>query len=75
MGVASVEWHGTQAEAAELLAAIQHHCACEFGVLGVRLSTCAPHRMMTEDQRALDGLLCMRRLRARLKAEEWRDGG
>ena len=38
--------------------------------MGVRLATCAPHRMLTEDQRALNGLLFARRLVERLRREE-----
>ncbi len=67
------QWHGTRAESEALLAAIRAHCTCQFGVLGVRLSTCPPHQMMVEDQRALDGLVYARRMRARLWADEMRD--
>ena len=38
--------------------------------MGVRLVTCAPHRMLLEDQRALDGLLFARRFAARFQHEE-----
>jgi hypothetical protein len=37
----------------------------------MRLSTCAPHRMLTEDQRALNGLLFVRRVVDRLRREEF----
>jgi hypothetical protein len=39
--------------------------------MGVRLATCAPHRMLTEDQRALNGLLFARRMAERLSHEEF----
>ncbi|MCA1644065.1 MAG: hypothetical protein LC797_00905 [Chloroflexi bacterium] len=39
--------------------------------MGVRLATCAPHRMLTEDQRALNGLLFARRMAERLNREEF----
>jgi len=39
--------------------------------MGVRLATCAPHRMLTEDQRALNGLLFARRMAERLRHEEF----
>src|ERR1051325_10939270 len=66
-----VVWHGTQQESFDLVNAIAHHCSCEFGLMGVRLATCAPHRMLTEDQRALNGLLFARRMSERLRHEEF----
>jgi hypothetical protein len=39
--------------------------------MGVRLVTCAPHRMLTDDQRALNGLLFARRMAQRLLGEEF----
>jgi hypothetical protein len=52
-----VVWTGTQEESFTLFNAIARNCACEFGLMGVKLSTCAPHCMLMEDQRALNGLL------------------
>lgn len=69
----TVVWHGTLNQRRELSNAVGHYCACEFGRLGVRLSTCAGHHMLTEDQRALDGLLFARRIAGRLKHEEGLD--
>ncbi len=66
-----VVWHGTQQESFDLVNAIARNCTCEFGVMGVRLATCAPHRMLTEDQRALNGLLFARRMAERLSREEF----
>src|SRR3982751_5854699 len=66
-----VVWHGTQQESFGLVNAIARNCTCEFGLMGVRLGTCAPHRMLTEDQRALNGLLFARRMVKRLRREEW----
>jgi hypothetical protein len=64
-------WNGTQEESFALVNAIARNCVCEFGLMGMRLSTCAPHRMLTEDQRALNGLLFVRRVVDRLKCEEF----
>jgi hypothetical protein len=66
-----VVWHGTQQESFDLVNAIARNCSCEFGLMGVRLATCAPHRMLTEDQRALNGLLFARRMAERLNREEF----
>ena len=66
-----VVWNGTQEESFALVNAIARNCTCEFGLLGVRLSTCAPHRMLTEDQRALNGLLFARKMLDRLLREEF----
>jgi hypothetical protein len=64
-------WHGTRAESQAFVEAIARHCACEFGLRGVRLGTCGPHQMLAEDQRALDGLVFVRRLAERLRREEY----
>jgi hypothetical protein len=37
----------------------------------VRVNVCAPHRMLAEDQRVLDGLLFARREARRLRDQEW----
>jgi hypothetical protein len=66
-----VVWHGTQQESFDLVNAIARNCTCEFGLMGVRLTTCPPHRMLTEDQRALNGLLFARRMQERLQREEF----
>jgi hypothetical protein len=66
-----VVWHGTQQESFDLVNAIARNCTCEFGLMGVRLATCAPHRMLTEDQRALNGLLFARQMAERLRNEEF----
>jgi hypothetical protein len=39
--------------------------------MGMRLTSCPSHRMLVEDQRALDGLLFARRIAAQLRDEEW----
>ena len=71
--MATVIWHGTPTERRDLSNAVHHNCACEFGLMGVRLSTCASHHMLNEDQRALDGLLFGRRIAGRLSDEEGLD--
>src|SRR5262245_52824524 len=53
----NVLWHGSQTEALELLQALSRNCSCVVTAEGVRLSTCAPHEMLSSDQRAIDGLL------------------
>jgi hypothetical protein len=71
--MATVVWHGTLKERRDLSNTVRDYCACEFGRMGVRLSTCAGHHMLTEDQRALDGLLFARRIAGRLRREEGLD--
>ena len=67
----SVLWHGSQTEALELLQALSRNCSCVVTAEGVRLSTCAPHQMLSADQRAIDGLLFARRIASRLHSEEF----
>ena len=66
-----VSWHGTQQESFALVNAIGRNCTCDFGLMGVRLATCSSHRMLMEDQRALDCLLFVRRMAERLRREEF----
>lgn len=70
MVMATPVWHGTQAESFALVNAIARNCQCTFGVMGIRTSTCEPHRAMVEDQRWMNGLLFMRRNAAKLEVEE-----
>ena len=70
MASPTVIWHGTQQDSNDLVNAIAHNCACEFGLMGVRMATCGPHAMLIEDQRALNGLLFARRIAERLRQEE-----
>ena len=64
-------WNGTRAEALQLLDIISSNCACEFDALKVRRSTCSVHRILTEEQRTLDGLLFARHMAERLLVEEF----
>jgi hypothetical protein len=66
----TVIWRGTAMESQALVDAIDHNCTCEFW-RNVRLTCCTAHRMLVEDQRALDGLLFARRITDRLRCEEW----
>ncbi len=66
----NIDWKGSTLEELDLLAAIQHNCACGFDCSGARLSICAGHSMLLNDQRALDSLLRHRHLRNQLLAEE-----
>jgi hypothetical protein len=63
-------WHGTHAQAIELMNAIAGNCACELDAMGARVSTCAAHAMF-EDQRLLDGLAFGRYLAKRLVQQEY----
>ncbi|TME95529.1 MAG: hypothetical protein E6I52_22235 [Chloroflexi bacterium] len=63
-------WNGTPGEYLDFTCVLDRHCGCEFGVLGVRLTRCGAHDL-TDDQRALNGLLYGRRLAATLRDEEW----
>ncbi len=66
----TVAWHGTGQETESLIQAIAHNCGCDFGLMGARISTCGAHRMLVDDQRALNGLLFGRYLAPRLFREE-----
>jgi hypothetical protein len=48
---------GNQIEAHALVAALSHNCDCKFGVFGMRLTTCPPHRALLEDAPWLDRML------------------
>jgi hypothetical protein len=61
-----IEWNGDREESLALANAIARNCTCHFDDMGALLSTCPPHRMLTEDQRALNGLLFGRRIAERL---------
>jgi hypothetical protein len=49
---------------------LDRNCACEFSFSGVRHTRCGAHDL-TDNQRALNGLVYGRRLAARLLDEEW----
>jgi hypothetical protein len=53
-----------------LLQALRAHCECRVDH-GRTVAACASHRMVARDQRAVDGLLFMRRIVATLLAEEF----
>jgi hypothetical protein len=65
-----ITWNGTANEALALLHALREHCECRVDA-GRTVSPCAGHTMMAFDQRAIDGLLFMRRMAPRLRAEEF----
>jgi hypothetical protein len=67
----AIVWHGTKDEHKRLTNAVARHCSCEVGMMGVRVNVCAPHRMLAEEQRVLDGLLFARRDSRRLRDQEW----
>ena len=64
-------WNGTQQESIDLAAAINRNCTCEYSLDGERTVTCPPHRMLIDDQRALDGLAFIRQISERLRLEEF----
>ncbi|MCA1644223.1 MAG: hypothetical protein LC797_01735 [Chloroflexi bacterium] len=64
-------WSGTNQEAHDLLVAVLRHCTCVLEDDGRRDTTCPPHAMLFTDQRAINGLLFARHLRAQLRAEEF----
>jgi hypothetical protein len=64
-----IRWNGTSDEALALLHALREHCACRLEH-GRTVAPCAGHAMLVHDQRAVDGLLFMRRMAPRLLAEE-----
>ena len=65
-----VTWNGTTDEALALLHALRAHCECGIEE-GRVVSPCGPHSMLAHDQRAVDGLLFMRRMAVRLLTEEF----
>jgi len=65
-----ITWKGTTEEALALLHALREHCECHVDQ-GRTVAPCAGHSMLARDQRAVDGLLFMRRMASRLLAEEF----
>jgi hypothetical protein len=63
-------WNGTTDEALALLHALRSHCECQVDD-GRTVAPCGAHSMLTSDQRAIDGLIFMRRMATRLLAEEF----
>src|SRR5436190_540533 len=63
-------WNGTADEALALLHALRQHCDCRVEA-GRTVAACTAHLMLAYDQRAVDGLLFMRRMAPRLLAEEF----
>ena len=66
----SIIGNGTTDEALALLHALRAHCECRVDV-GRTVAPCAGHAMMAFDQRAIDGLVFMRRMAPRLLEEEF----
>jgi hypothetical protein len=66
----TITWNGTADEALALLDALQRNCECRVEQ-GRTVAACGAHRMLARDQRAVDGLIFMRRMAARLLAEEF----
>ncbi|HEY0581129.1 MAG TPA: hypothetical protein VGE94_03045 [Chloroflexota bacterium] len=68
-----ITWNGTTDEALALLHALKAHCECRVEA-GRTVAPCASHHMLVRDQRAVDGLLFMRRMASRLLVEEFEVG-
>ena len=65
-----ITWNGTTEEALALLQALRANCECREEA-GRTVAPCEGHHMLARDQRAIDGLLFMRRIAPRLLAEEF----
>jgi hypothetical protein len=65
-----ITWNGSSDEAVALLHALAAHCDCRHQS-GKVVRPCAPHLMLTYDQRAVDGLVFVRRIAGRLISEEF----
>ena len=65
-----ITWHGTTDEALALLHALRANCECRVDHDRL-VEPCASHAMVAHDQRAVDGLLFIRRMAPRLLAEEF----
>ena len=65
-----ITWNGTTDEGLALLHALSEHCTCSVDN-GRTVAACPGHLMLAHDQRAIDGLLFMRRMAPRLLAEEF----
>ena len=70
--VGRMRWNGTVGEFEALSAAVNRVCRCPDKLDKQAATRCAAHQMLSEDQRALDGLLFARRIAERLRREEWR---
>ncbi len=65
-----IVWRGTQAEAAELLSALNRFCRCDE-LLDDPMPGICPGHLILEDQRALDRLVFARRIATRFVSEEF----
>ena len=66
-------WHGTSEETRRLNVAITRFCGCTTGRFGAVTTVCSVHQMLG-DQRVLDHLLYVYRMRERFERAEWSDG-
>jgi hypothetical protein len=66
-------WKGTIEESQALAEAVGHNCACPAPEDDAVSVVCGPHRILLVDQRALDGLLFVRQIRAMLISEAFGD--
>lgn len=66
-----VNWSGTHDQLLELTAAVNRNCDCAAHSHDVPRPVCGAHRMLWQDQRALDGLLFAQHIAERLRVEEF----
>jgi len=62
---------GDQDETLLIVNAVARNCACTYALTGAQTSMCGAHEMLVSDQRALNGLVWMRRDVTRLRREEF----
>ncbi len=64
-------WRGREAQAFELLQALNRHCSCVTTPRGGLKAMCPGHQMLVDDERAINGFLFARHIASRLQAEEF----
>ena len=69
-----VIWNGTVSEFEALSEAVNRACECPGKRGGQAGRRCAAHQMLSNDQRAADGLVFAHRIADRLRREEWSPG-
>ena len=70
MAIPQTVFHGDEDETKAIVEAVANNCACTY-TDGIVTGQCAPHHMLVTDQRALNGLVWMRRAVSRLRREEF----
>jgi len=73
-GPADTEWHGNDAEAEELKRALNRNCQCKYDDFGSVSDMCVVHKALLKDQRFLDGLLFVKRMKRQFTEAERKSG-